>query len=88
MSNVKEIIVAAVMPAIKSVGKLEMQDVLNGIKAHNTPEVYENTLKSLNSNFTLLKGVTDKTSNKIDDGIVALVLEAVQENAAADGITL
>jgi hypothetical protein len=88
MSNVKEIIVATIIPMVKEVGKLEMIDVLSQIKAHNTPELYHNTLQGLYSNFSLLKDVTVKTKTKIDDGIIDLILEAVTETAATDGIVL
>lgn len=88
MSKIKTIIVEAVLPAIKAVGKVEMESVLSNIKEHNTPEFYQNVLQGLHSNFSLLKEATLKTRSRIDDGIVDLVLEAVKESANADGITL
>lgn len=88
MASVKEIIVATVIPMVKAVGKLEMIDVLSQIKAHNTPKLYHNTLQGLYSNFSLLKEVSEKTKTKIDDGIIDLVLEAVTETAALEGIVL
>ena len=51
MPKIKEVIVAAVLPAIKAVGKIEMESVLSGIKEHNTSEIYKNTLKGLHSDF-------------------------------------
>lgn len=39
MSKFKEAIVAAVLPAIKAVGKVEIQAVLSGVKTHNTLEI-------------------------------------------------
>jgi len=88
MPKIKEVIVAAVLPAIKAVGKIEMEGVLSGIKEHNTPEIYKNTLQGLHSDFSLLKEAALKTKSKIDDGIVDLLLEAVKETADADGIIL
>jgi len=88
MPKIKEVIVAAVLPAIKAVGKIEMEGVLSGIKEHNTSEIYKNTLQGLHSDFSLLKEASLKTKSKIDDGIVDLVLEAVKETADADGIIL
>ncbi len=88
MSKMKEIIVASLLPAIKAVGKAEMKNVLSGIKEHNTTEIYQNTLQGLHSDFSLLKEAALKTKTQIDDGIVDLVLEAVRENADADGIVL
>jgi hypothetical protein len=81
-------IASAVLPIIKGVGKLEMQNVLLGIKENNTPEIYRNTLQGLHSNFLLLKEVANKTRSNFDDGIVDLVLEAVKESANHDGIVL
>jgi hypothetical protein len=81
-------IVSAVLPIIKGVGKLEMQNVLLGIKEHNTPDVYLHTLQGLHSNFSLLKEAANKTRSNFDDGIVDLVLEAVKESADSDGIVL
>lgn len=88
MSKIHEMIVSAVLPVIKGAGKLEMQNVLLSIKEHNTPELYRNTLQGLYSNFSLLKDAALKTKGNLDDGIVNLVLEAVEETATSDGIML
>lgn len=88
MSKIKEIIVEAMLPAIKAVGKAEMEAVLSGIKQHNTTEIYRTTLQGLHSNFSLLKQAAYKTKTKIDDGIIDLVLEAVKESADSGGIVL
>jgi hypothetical protein len=55
MSKIKTIIIEAVLPAIKAVGKAEMEIVLSDVKEHNTPEFYQNVLQGLHSNFSLLK---------------------------------
>ena len=88
MSKVKEMIVEAVLPAIKAVGKVEMKIVLSGVKQHNRTEIYQNTLKGLYANFSLLKEVASKTNTRIDDGIIELILESVNESAEIDGIVL
>ena len=88
MSKIKEVIVEAVLPTIKVVGKIQMTNVLSGIKEHNTQDIYKNTLQGLYSNFSLLKEAASRSRTKIDDGIVDLVLEAVKEKAEADGIIL
>jgi len=88
MPKIKEIIVDAVLPTIKAVGKIQMKNVLSGIKEHNTSEIYRNTLQGVFSNFSLLKEAASRSKTKIDDGIVDLVLEAVQESANNDGIIL
>ena len=88
MSKVKEMIVEAILPAIKAVGKIEMKSVLSDIKQHNRAGIYQNTLKELYVNFSLLKEVASKTNNRIDDGIVELILEAVRESAENDGVIL
>ncbi|HEU5167172.1 MAG TPA: hypothetical protein VFU29_16615 [Chitinophagaceae bacterium] len=88
MSKIKEVLVEAMLPAIKAVGKAEMKAVLSGIKDHNTPEIYQTTLQGLYSNFTLLKQAADKTKTKVDDGVIDLILEAVEETAEAGSITL
>ena len=72
MSKINEIIVASILPAIKAVGKIEMENVLSGIKEHNTAEIYKNMLQGLHSNFSLLKEASLKTSSRLDDGIVDL----------------
>ena len=88
MSKIKEAIVASVLPTIKEIGKLEIENVFTGIKANNSAEFYKNTLLELHANFSVLKDVAVKTSTKIDDGIIDLVLEAVRENAKSGGIIL
>ncbi|MEO8406317.1 MAG: hypothetical protein ABI480_17035 [Chitinophagaceae bacterium] len=86
--KIKEILAEAVFPVIKAVGKVEMGHVLTNIKEQNSAEIYKNTLQGLHSDFLLLKSAAIKSKTKIDDGIVDLVLEAVQENAEANGIVL
>ena len=92
MSKINEIIVASVLPTIKAVGKIEgkieMDNVLSGIKANNTIEMYRNTIQGLHSDFSLLKDIAVRTKTKTDDGIIDLILEVVKENAVADGIIL
>ena len=88
MSTIKEIIVASLLPAIKEVGKLEMKEVLSGIKEHNESEIYKNTLRGLHANFSLLRKAAIETKTIVDDGIIELVLEAVRESAEADNIPL
>ena len=88
MPKVKEVLVAAMLPAIKAVGKAELEEVFSGIKSHNDFEIYKTTLQGLYSNFSLLKQVANKTKTIVDDGIIDLVLEAVKESADAGGIVL
>ena len=88
MAKFKEIMIATMMPAIKAIGKAEMEAILSDVKEHNTAEIYRATLQGLHSNFSLLKEAAYKTKTKIDDGIVDLVLEAVKESADSGGIVL
>ncbi|HTQ63165.1 MAG TPA: hypothetical protein VMI12_00110 [Puia sp.] len=88
MAEIQEILVRAVLPIVKAVGKVEMEHVLWGVKENNSMETYRNTLQGLHSDFSLLKEIALKSKTSIDDGIIDLVLEAVKETAEADGITL
>jgi len=88
MAEIQEILVRAVLPIVKAVGKVEMEHVLWGVKENNSMETYRNTLQGLHSDFSLLKEIALKSKTQIDDGIIDLVLEAVKETAEADGITL
>ena len=88
MPKIHDIIASAVLPIIRGTGKLEMQNVLLSIKEHNAPDIYRNTLQGLHSNFSLLKEDAVKTKSNLDDGIVDLVLEAVEDTANSDGIPL
>jgi hypothetical protein len=63
-----------------------MQSVILCSKENNPPEIYENVLQELHSNFCLLKEASVKTKSNFDDGIVDLILEAVKESAEQDGI--
>lgn len=86
--NLKELIVSAVLPAFKEIGKAQVEDLLQQLHDHNPAELYEESVKGLNSSFKLLKQVAVKTKTHIDDGIVDLVLEAVQNSAAQNGVML
>jgi hypothetical protein len=88
MSKIKEIIVASVLPAIREVGKIEMKQVLAGVREHNKTETYQNVIKGLYANFSLLKEAASNSKTKIDDSIVDLILAAVKESADIDGIVL
>jgi hypothetical protein len=88
MAKLKAILVETLLPAIKAVGKAEMEIVLLNVKEHQTSEIYQDTLRALHSSFSLLRDATLKTKSRIDDGIVNLVLEAVNTNAEAEGIVL
>ena len=65
-----------------------MEAILSSIKEHNTAKIYRTTLRGLHSNFSLLRDAAYETKSKIDDGIVDLVLEAVEESADRGGIVL
>ncbi len=88
MSKFSEILVSIMLPAIKEVGKAQIEESLGKIKEHNKPEVFENALKAGNSFFLLLSELTTKTKTKIDDTIVAVFAEAILEAAADSGIEL
>jgi hypothetical protein len=88
MSKVKSILVEAFLPAIKAVGKAELSMLFAGIKEHHSAEFYQNTLRGLHADFSLLKDAAIKSRSRVDDGIVDLVLEAVSDSAVADGIVL
>jgi hypothetical protein len=88
MSKIKEAIIEAIMPVIKSAGRIEMENVLSSIKEHNNNETYKNVLQGIYSNFSVLKEAALKTKTKIDEGIIDLVLEAVNEKADTDNIIL
>ena len=88
MTKVHEILVSAILPAVKAVGKLEMEIALSGIKEKNGMEVYVNTLYGIYSGFSLLKEAAFKTKTRIDDGIVDMIIEAVRERAIANKISL
>ena len=88
MSKIKEAIVEAIIPVIKTAGKIEMENVLSSIKENNNNETYKNVLQGIHSNFSLLKEAALKTKTKIDEGIIDLVLEAVNEKAETDNIIL
>lgn len=88
MSKINELLVASIMPAIKLVGKMEMENVLSDVKEHNPADVYQNTLQGLHSGFSLLKQAAIKSKSRVDDGIIDLVLEAIKECAGNDKISL
>jgi len=83
-----ELLVNMVSPMLKAAGKFYLKGVIQNIQDHNTKEVYMNTLKSINSSFSLLDEVAKKSKTKVDDDLIEAVLEAVRESAAEDGVTL
>jgi hypothetical protein len=65
MAKFKEIMIGTMMPAIKAIGKAEMEAVLSGIKEHNTAEIYRTTLQGLHSNFSLYETQLMKLNLKL-----------------------
>jgi hypothetical protein len=80
MSKANPLFLEILVPAIRSVGKAEMKILLSGLREHNSQDFYDNVLKSIHSNFILLKDIAAKTKTRFDDGIIGLVLEAVEES--------
>lgn len=76
------------MGALKQSITLYLKAVLQKIQDNNSREVYENTLKSINSNFLLLDEVAKKTTTKVDDDAIEAVLAAVRQSADEDGVQL
>lgn len=85
--NLKEILVATLMPAIQAVGEAELTELLGKLKASN-PEVYPGFIKSMYGNFKLLEQLAAKTSSKIDDGLVEMVLDVLTQLSTTDNIQL
>lgn len=83
-----EFLVNMFSPMLKAAGKFYLKNVMQSIQNHNTKEVYVNTLKSINSSFTLLNEVAKKSKTKVDDDLIEAVLEATRESASEDNVTL
>lgn len=83
-----DFLVNLLLPMLKAAAKFYLKDVLQKIQDHNSPEVYTNTLKSINSSFLLLDEVAKKSNTKVDDDVIEAVIEAVQESAKEDNIQL
>lgn len=88
MSKINEIIVSAVLPAVKGVVKAQVSDLLDGIKDHNDAETFATLIKSTHSTFKLLKEGAKKTKTKIDDSIVDLFIEIAEEKADENDIDI
>lgn len=83
-----DLIASIFMGAVKEAGSIKVSEILAKIKEHNTPEVYENALKSGNSFFNLLNELAVKTKSKIDDNVIAMFQEPIQAAADEDDIDL
>lgn len=87
-SKIEEIAVSFVLGAVKSVGQAEIGDLLDKFKELNPPEDYENLLKGLHGNFSLLAKLAIKTKTKVDDGLIDFVLQAIEDAAEENNIQL
>lgn len=86
--DLKEILVAAILPAVDAVISSKISDVLDKVKEHNTAEVYEQGVRGIHAGFKLLATVTNQTKTKIDDNIVETILATVADHATANGVIL
>jgi hypothetical protein len=88
LPDIKEIIATSVFPAFKEIGKLELKEVLLGIKEHNDPEIYKNTIRRIYSIFSLLQSMAMISRTIVEGGLVELILSTVRECAETDNIIL
>jgi hypothetical protein len=86
--EVHEILLSAILPAIKSVSQLEIEMALSEVKERKGMEAYVNTVYGIYSGFAFLKETTIRTKTRVNDGILDLVLEAVMKSAMANNISL
>lgn len=87
-ATMKYIFLKVIFPPAQNAVKAEMHTVLSEIKFHHTPEIYRQILRSLHSNFMLLKETALISSVHLEDGIVELMLELIKRNALENGFVL
>lgn len=86
--NFQEILVGAIMPTIKTVEKAQLSDLLEKLKEAETKENVENDVKALHGIFKRLDALAQKTKTKIDDNLIDGVVEALEEFADDNDISL
>jgi len=86
MSAISDFIVSVMLPTIEAVGKDKLVDLLQ--KLHDSDsEKYSATVIAGHAFIKPLIEFVGKTENKIDDGIVASINQAISESAAKNGVT-
>ena len=88
MKKLHEILISSLLPIIKTVGIIEIKEVLAKFAEEEKPVSLSQFLKAMNSNFELLAEVAKKTKTKIDDGLIETILEAVRQFANENDIQL
>lgn len=84
----KELLASIGLAAVTSIGRAQLIEMFSKIKENNNAELFENALISTYSTFSMLAELAAKSKTKIDDSIVAMVLQAVSEVASDNGVEL
>jgi protoporphyrinogen oxidase len=83
----KDLVIKMFMGTLTEAEKQYLIILLGKAKEGNTPEQYAQFLKGGHAFLTVLGKLAEKTKTHIDDDVVAADLSAIEELAAADGIT-
>ena len=67
------------LSAVKGAATEELSNLLDKFRELNGQEKHDQLVAAIRNSFTLLKDVTDDTKTKIDDTLVALILNALPE---------
>ena len=69
--------VQLLLNAVKTAASLELAQLLEKFKEHNSEQDYNDLVTALQKSFGLLKKVADQTKTKVDDTVVGIVLNAL-----------
>ena len=65
------------LAAAKGAATEELTHLLDKFKELNGADKYNQLVAAIRNSFTLLKDVTDETKTKVDDTLVAIILNAL-----------
>lgn len=86
--NWKEVLIESFMGPIKAIGQIEIGDLLEKLDVAEDDAEFAEDLKGGYRLFKRLQLLAEKTKTKIDDGLLDLVVAAIEMKAESAGIDL
>lgn len=86
-SKLSEIIIAALTPALETIGESKLEALLQNIHDKN-PTMFATRLQGAHSLFVELQSEAATSKTPIDDAVAGAVVEAIEASAKTNSVTL
>lgn len=85
--NLGDLLIQAVLPAVKSVETAKLYDVLEKLYAHNVND-YKATVQSLYPGLKRLLDFAKQSKTPIDDAVIMAAMDAIEQSCEEHSVEL